>query len=465
MKVYVGLDLACRGSHEAFALGQDGEVIASGLRFATEASEMTRVREKIMALRPGAEIWWISEPTGVKWMTVGHYFVGSGDRYFLVSNQKAHDLRRFWARHVKNDSVDAEALARIGFMAPQVLRPIKIDARSNALSRWVKRQFRTGRAFGKLKKAFWDLADLLVPGVRRVLDDPLSVVGKAFFERYANPFSVVRLGPKRFMATMSKAAGRYANEAVILALYEVCERAVKAHLKAGASLDFADLHEELRLALEELEQSAARQVRIREKLEELSKELDPDGNVRSIPGLGTVTAAACLAALGSRDFHSGKAFRAYTGLVPRVAESGQSLSKGRSLTKAGPAWLRSALYIAAETARRWDPQLAAVYHRAMVEKGHPHRKAVCAVATHLADRVYAVWRDQRKYIVRDLEGNAVTPRQARTLISHEINVPQEIRSRLRKTVPLKKKGSMAAASKGRGSPKGLPKQRMLPNRE
>lgn len=80
---------------------------------------------------------------------------------------------------------------------PQVLRPIKIDAKANALTRWVKRQFRSGLAFGKLKRAFWDLADVLVPGVRRVLDDPLSVVGKAFFELYANPFTVVRLGRKR----------------------------------------------------------------------------------------------------------------------------------------------------------------------------------------------------------------------------------------------------------------------------
>jgi len=459
------LDLASKGKHEVFAVSQDGEVVASGLSFATEASEMTRVREKIRALRPGAEIWWISEPTGTQWMTIGHYFVGSGDSYFLVSNQKAHDLRRFWARHVKNDSVDAEALARIGFMAPQVLRPIKIDARANALTRWVKRQFRAGRAFGKLKRAFWDLADVLVPGVRRVLDDPLSVVGKAFFERYANPFTVVRLGRKRFTAVMERAAGRYAGPAVISALYEACERAVEAHLKAGASLDFADLHEELRLALEELEQSVSRQARIRKRLEELSKELDPQGIVRSIPGLGVVTGAACLAALVSRDFRNGKAFRAYTGLVPRVAESGQSLSKGRSLTKAGPAWLRSALYIAAETARRWDPQLAAIYHRAMVEKGHPHKKAVCAVATHLADRVYAIWRDQRKYIVRDLEGNAVTPRLARTVITHAIEVPEEVRGRLRKTLPLKRKGSMAAATKGRGSPEGLPKQHMLPSRE
>lgn len=93
LRVYAGLDLASKGKHKVFVVSQNGEAIASGLSFATEASEMTRVREKIRA-----EIWWISEPTGTQWMTVGHYFVGSGDSYFLVSNQKAHDLRRFTAR-------------------------------------------------------------------------------------------------------------------------------------------------------------------------------------------------------------------------------------------------------------------------------------------------------------------------------------------------------------------------------
>ncbi len=119
-----------------------------------------------------------------------------------------------------------------------------------------------------------------------------------------------------------------------------------------------------------------------------------------------VTTAACLAALESHEF---KSSRAYTGMVPRVAESGQSQSKGRALTKAGPSWLRTALYMAAEVARRWDPQLAAIYRQAMVEKGQPHRKAICAVATHLADRIYAVHREHRPYLMRDPQGNPRYP--------------------------------------------------------
>ncbi len=148
----------------------------------------------------------------------------------------------------------------------------------------------------------------------------------------------------------------------------------------GAVQDLEDLAEEAAFALEELEEAAGRLSRVRGRLETLVGELDPEGIATSIPGIGLASAGACLAALGSHDFRSVKACRAYTGLVPRVAASGQTLRRGLPLTKAGPTWLRTALYLAAESARRWDPELAKVYHRAMVTKGHPHRKAVSCLS-------------------------------------------------------------------------------------
>jgi len=54
--------------------------------------------------------------------------------------------------------------------------------------------------------------------------------------------------------------------------------------------------------------------------------------------------------------------------------------------KAGPSRLRTALYVAAEVARRWNPQLAAIHRRVTVEKGQPYRKAICAVAAHQTER-------------------------------------------------------------------------------
>jgi hypothetical protein len=205
--------------------------------------------------------------------------------------------------------------------------------------------------------------------------------------------------------------------------------------KSGTALDLEDLAEELRFALDELEQVSERLERIRKKLEAQMTKLDPKGILTSIPGVGIVTAAACLVALGTHEFRNAKAFRSYTGLVPRVSESGQSRSRGLSLTKAGPVWFRTALYLAADVARRWDPELAAIYQRAMVTKAHPHRKAVCAVAAHLAGRVWAVWRDQRPYEVRDLHGRPITPQEARVVIDADLAVPEEIRARLRKARP------------------------------
>ena len=47
-------------------------------------------------------------------------------------------------------------------------------------------------------------------------------------------------------------------------------------------------------------------------------------------------------------------------------------------------------YLAADTARKHDPQPAVLYQRLMEERGSHNNQATCAVASYLADRVYAV---------------------------------------------------------------------------
>jgi len=51
-------------------------------------------------------------------------------------------------------------------------------------------------------------------------------------------------------------------------------------------------------------------------------------------------------------------------------------AKGLRMTKAGPPVVRMALYQAGEIARRYDPQIATVYHREMVTHGKNHRQAM-----------------------------------------------------------------------------------------
>jgi hypothetical protein len=61
-------------------------------------------------------------------------------------------------------------------------------------------------------------------------------------------------------------------------------------------------------------------------------------------------------------------------------------SPSRAITKEGPPGVRLAFYHAANVARTRDQQLAAFYRRLMVELGHCHTKANCAVARKLVAR-------------------------------------------------------------------------------
>lgn len=66
----------------------------------------------------------------------------------------------------------------------------------------------------------------------------------------------------------------------------------------------------------------------------------------------------------------------------------------------------------------------------MVERGRHHNQALCAVATHLIDRIYAILRAERPYQPRDLGGNPITAPKAKR-IAQSLAVPTDVRQRLR----------------------------------
>ena len=96
--------------------------------------------------------------------------------------------------------------------------------------------------------------------------------------------------------------------------------------------------------------------------------------------------------------------RSYSGLVPKVSQSGQAEHHG-GITKAGDRTLRQAAFMAADMARRTDPQLAAKYVRLM-NAGRHHDSAVCHIATVLLTRIAACLRTGQPYVIRDLDGTA-----------------------------------------------------------
>jgi transposase len=112
--------------------------------------------------------------------------------------------------------------------------------------------------------------------------------------------------------------------------------------------------------------------------------------LQQVPGIGPVAAATLVVELPELGHVSRKEIAALVGVAPYTRQSGRW--RGRATIGGGRAPVRAALYIAAESARRYNPVLAEVYAR-LRAKAKPHKVAMVAVVRHLLVILNAMIRD------------------------------------------------------------------------
>ncbi len=211
-------------------------------------------------------------------------------------------------------------------------------------------------------------------------------------------------------------------------------------------VDFDALAGEFQIAADQHATIKSQVGRLEERIAALHAEQYPDDVLLSVPGVGPVIASMLRGCVGNLDrFTNLAAFQAHTDSVLRESSSGGSERRGE-ISKVGPSMLRWSLYLAADTARKWDPQLAELYRRLMVDRGRHHNQALCAVASHLVRRIWAGIREDRLYQWRDLDDQPITREQARA-IANGLAVDRATRHRLRQ-----QRGPDASHSRQPGAP-------------
>lgn len=121
----------------------------------------------------------------------------------------------------------------------------------------------------------------------------------------------------------------------------------------------------------------------------------------SLPGIGPALAPMFISEIRTMNrFKTAKSLAAYAGLDPRVKQSGAGLKHNTKITKRGSPYLRRAAYIAAQIARRHDPELK-VYFRQKINEGKRYKEAMVATSRKLLYRIYAVWKRGTPYEIRN----------------------------------------------------------------
>ena len=430
MVVYLGIDVACVAAHRASLADERGEFSWSGWRFHSRPEELERLWEKIP---DGAEVTVVMEPTRNAWVPLASWLRARGAKVVLVPPEQSADLRDYYNKHTKTDRLDSRVLARLPLLHPEGLIPEKGSGAADPLKRAVRQRSSLLKRRVAAMQRLDAYLELLGPSWSDALGSgDYGKAALAVLERWADPRAVKRAGRKRITTRMIRVSRGGWREDRADRLLAAADETLE--LWAHGGIDFAELAEDIAAEVRVIDTLNAEIASLDERIEVLYAKADPDGIIISAPGVAVTSAAGILGRLGDMNrFESLAGVRAFTGMVPKVDQSGLTAHTHKGITKKGDPGLRQALFLAADAARKVDPTLAARYHRLMTTAGKPHVSAVCAIATVLITRIGACWRSGEHYVLRDVNGSEISEAEGRTICRDRYRVDPATRAARRAT--------------------------------
>lgn len=424
----VGIDIALRAAHKA-AVYEDGE--RRGRPFSV-AQTKEGFDELVRRATDGTSepVEFVMEPTGLAWLPLAAELSRRGHRVYLPKPAKTHALRKFLAQHTKTDAIDACTAALVRHVDQRATELRVPSAAQTTLRLMVKQRSRLVVDAAKEKSRIFTWVLLANPHVGRSLgQDPTGKLANAFLRERLDPLDVLARGKPALRRFVEKHARGAVKDRQLETLWQACERACALFdaLRLGGKLpfDYVELQLLVDQALDHIAFLETQIAKLDTRIAATYRQLDPTRLLeREVPGLGATIAAAVEAFAGDVErFGSVKRYAAFFGLVPRTKQTGIAGEKPRqALTKGGQNLLKKYMFLAAETARRHDPELAATYERALA-RGKHHYSAVIIVAHKLVRRVYALLKARTagvadvRYQMRRPDGTAISSEQARSLIA------------------------------------------------
>lgn len=157
----------------------------------------------------------------------------------------------------------------------------------------------------------------------------------------------------------------------------------------------------LAVLCDEIRRLEERVTQLERQLTALAKQLPLVAHLRTIPGVGLLTATALVACVGDvRRFPSGRYFASYLGLTPKEHSSGSRRRLG-AISKQGDRYLRTLLIHGARSVlwrAKSQPTPDAFRTWALaLERRRGHNKAAVAVANKLARMIWRIWQSDRPF--------------------------------------------------------------------
>jgi transposase len=386
---YVGIDIAKR-SHCLAVVDRGGAKLLSHF---TVSNDITGFREVIEALSSVGVTHKNSkvaiEATGHYGTNLTAYLIDYGFEVCIVNPiltrqfQKAQSVRK-----VKNDAFDSMSLAKwLRFENPPASKlpsPEVLELKRLA-------RFRTfqSQSISEAKNKVIAILDQIFPEYEKIFSDIFGKASMAVLLHYKTPQALSHACVCELTRLLKEKSGNKLGQTKALMLKESAQSSIGLDDANSFSLELECLLEQICNI-----QKAMKKIDVR--LEELLGQSQT--TIKTIPGIGTVCAGTILGEIGDIErFSKPSKLVAYAGLDSTVHQSGEFTGSKNRLSKRGSRYLRWALYMAADSARKYDPHLSEYYAKKRSE-GKSHRSAVCAIARKLCNIIYALLKSGEVYV-------------------------------------------------------------------
>jgi len=467
----IGIDLALEGQHVAVVCDQQGEVLNKNpFLFTTNLQELEELISKFIPQGTDKkQVSVVMEPTSNAWLIISSFFLSRGFSVFIIKTQKSYDLRQFFKKHAKTDCIDAKTLAKMPFVDPEGLNPLILSGKDYfSLQKLIKFRENTVNAISECKQKIYAYFQLLNPKLMRLFSsDRFTNLAKAFYARYANPFKIKKDGFKKFEAYLNKKCFGMPKEDIIKRMFETSIEILNVHQDIISNSETKELPYDMEtiqyLINEELDTIKfleKKETETEKKIKELYDKIDPYKILKGIKGFGgnIIAPAICVFTGSVKRFACIRDYLGYVGLVPKTKQSVKPAKEGLKITKASQKLLKKYYCLAAETTRRYDIEFAHKY-KMLINQGHHHQQAICALGNMLARRVYSLLKQREEaleandllklqniqYELRDLNHKAITDEEALAICKRDYPSKKEEHARL-----LKQKNEKAATASSSG---------------
>lgn len=377
---YFGIDIGKR-FHSVSVIDQEKKQLKRNKEVNNNQKGFEELIKMIKKYQQHGDVKVGCEATGHYWLNLFHYLNKEDIKVSVFNPLQVASFRNTNIRGNKTDSDD-------GVLIAEVLKFNQLEERTLPteqlfeLKQLTNFRSKLAKQITSVKLQLIQIMDQVFPEFQELFKDICGKTAKEILRTYPHPRKLEEVSLEELTDLLSELSRNQFGENKAKKLKD------KAKQTIGLQIGLDTFEFEIKMLLRQLEELEKQIELSEEKIKELVEAQNT--NLTTIPGVSHLTAGIILSETMHLNSCGGKSLLAYAGLDPQKKQSGAN--KGTvKMSKRGNKRLRSALWMAASSARMHSPTFKQVFEKQKA-RGKHYKVAMSHVAKKMTYTVSHILR-------------------------------------------------------------------------